>query len=57
MKFEAIIKKKIEVPELGVIVPGQVFEVGDEKFLAIFQDKTLFKQVVKKVVKKVKDGE
>lgn len=59
MKFRTVITKKLEVPELGIIVPGQEFEVSNERFMDIFKDKTLFeevKEVVKKIVKK-EDGE
>lgn len=61
MKFKAIIKKKIEVPELGVIVPGQEFDVHNEKLLPLFKQESIFEEVVEKVVeevvKKQEDGE
>lgn len=71
MKFKAIIKKELDLPELGIVKPGQVFEVKNKKLKHIFEDKTLFekmgrkKKPVKKDVKaelvecpkKKKDGE
>jgi hypothetical protein len=41
---------------LGIVEPGQVFDV-DESMFDLFDGTVLFKEIVKKVVKKEKDGD
>lgn len=63
MKYKFIGKEAIEISMLGVIEPGQEFDVNNDAYMHLFKDNPVFeivKQVVKKedkVVKKGKDGE
>lgn len=58
MKFKAINKKPVDIGGLGVIQPGDEFEVLNEKMLPIFKGAIgVFEEVkepkkVKKIVKK-----
>lgn len=54
---------KAEIGELGIVEPGQIFEVNNEAMIHLFTAelfevvKNDVKKDVKKVVKKQKDGE
>lgn len=60
MKYKFKGSKRVEIGELGIVEPGQEFTVNNEAMLHLFTAE-LFdevkKEVIKKVVKKTKDGE
>lgn len=53
MKFKFIGEQKMEIGMLGIVEPGQEFDVNNEKFLPIFVGNPRFEEIKeKKVVKK-----
>lgn len=58
MKFKYILEKKREVPGLGVVKPGQVFDVENKEMMGVFI-KGPFEEIKKEkpVPKKVKKEE
>ena len=59
MKFVFKGEKSIIIPELGLVFPGQEFEVNNEKLLPIFLElfeKVEEKPIVKKIIKE-KEGD
>ena len=61
MKYKFIGPKRVEIGELGIVEPGQEFDVNNELLrVKIFESKlfeVVKKEVKKVVIKKEKEGE
>lgn len=62
MKYRFKLKKKLEIPGLGIVTPGQEFNVENPAYKPLFEDKTLFEPIKnpikpKKESKKIKESE
>lgn len=62
MKFKFIGERKMEFGMIGIVEPGQEFDINNEEFLPVFIGNPRFeeiksKEVVKKEVIKDEEGE
>lgn len=62
MKYRFKLKKKLEIPGLGIVKPGQEFNNENPEYTRLFEDKTLFEQIKnpikpKKEPKNIKESE